>query len=203
MTKIYNKIDYISYDILSQTDDELRKLIYNGAAAINQRIKEAYKLYNKNDELDNVFLTTDTNEFLKMLDNIKTSNPDLFTKQGNVRKTVKNITTTRQELESVAQDILDLMNETPATKQARQEVETLKQSFPNVYDAIRKGNKTILKGLEETVRKVANGEITDAENPYLEYSVDLAREAGRLYNRNRDSAAKEYLEAVGVKIKEE
>lgn len=195
----YNKIDYTTYTIQDKTDVELRKMIKNASATINQRIKAVRKTKGT-DKLLDLFLNETTNDFLGMLDRIQKSNSTLFTNSGLVRTSVKNISKTRTDLEQIAQDVLDMINLETAVKSAKSQVKSLTKSNPEVVNQIKSGNDLVYKGLKKTIERVSLGDLSDYENEYIAYDYETAREAGYKYNENQDSAAEAYLTAVGKNV---
>ena len=201
MPRQYNRTNYMKVDPSQMNKADLEKLIYNIASTVNARIDAAKKLA-KADELLEIFLDNDTNEMLAMTARIKQTDPYMFTKSGKLKKRVRKIAKTQGDLEDIANNLLDIVTKAPATQLAKSEVKAVEEEYPDVIKSIRKGNKLTLEGLKFTVKRVAHEEITDEENPNLAYSAGLVSEAIKLYKRDKDLAAKEYLDAVGFDIAE-
>ena len=201
MPRQYNRTNYMKVDPSQMNKADLEKLIYNIASTVNARIDAAKKLA-KADELLEIFLDNDTNEMLAMTARIKQTDPQMFTKSGKLKKRVRKIAKTQGDLEDIANNLLDIVTKAPATQLAKSEVKVIEEEYPDVIKSIRKGNKLTLEGLKFTVKRVAHEEITDEENPNLAYSAGLVSEAIKLYKRDKDLAAKEYLDAVGFDIAE-
>ena len=199
MSRQYNRTNYMKVDPSQMNKADLEKLIYNIASTVNARIDAAKKLA-RTDQLLEIFLDEDTNEMLAMTARIKQTEPKMFTKTGKLKKRVKKIAKTQSDLEDIANNLLDIVTKSPATKLAKSEVKTIEKAYPSVVKSIRKGNKITLKGLKATVKRVAHEQITDEENQNLAYSTGLVSEAIKLYKRDNDLAAKEYLDAVGYDI---
>ena len=199
MSRQYNRANYMKVDPSQMNKADLEKLIYNIASTVNARIDAAKKLA-RTDQLLEIFLDEDTNEMLAMTARIKKTDPQMFTKTGKLKKRVKKIAKTKTDLEDIANNLLDIVTKSPATKLAKSEVKTIEKEYPSVVKSIRKGNKITLKGLKATVKRVAHEQITDEENQNLAYSTGLVSEAIKLYKRDNDLAAKEYLDAVGYDI---
>ena len=140
MPRQYNRTNYMKVDPSQMNKADLEKLIYNIASTVNARIDAAKKLA-RTDQLLEIFLDEDTNEMLAMTARIKKTDPQMFTKTGKLKKRVKKIAKTQTDLEDIANNLLDIVTKSPATKLAKSEVKTIEKTYPSVVKSIRKGNK--------------------------------------------------------------
>ena len=194
--RTYNKRDYVKIDPAKLSTNQLKELINNMAATVNARVKAASKLA-KSDQLLNQFLNENTSDLLQMVDSLRKTNPEYFTKSGTLKRSVSNLIKNGSNLVDIASAYQDIVVQDPATTTAKKEVAKLEQSMPEVIKQYRKGNKYVVAGLNKKIQDVAQGLINPEESQYTAYTEDMASAAGKLYREKRDAGARDYLIAIG------